>query len=265
MKTLTKPIFLCGLGLIMLLLIGEVDAASSDAIADLPPAPHIVFLISKDENNYEAHRTIPKFARQLQKRWGYETSVLLGKGPRTAYAFSDMEVIKRADVLVVFCRRLALQPDQLEYIRDHLNEGKPLVGIRTANHAFSLRDTIEPGFLDWWDFVPDVLGCINQGYGPVDPGTAVKVVSKNEAHPILKNLPSQWHSQGNVYKVEMVDNQALILLQGSFGDHTEPIAWVREMDQGSEVFYTSLGYPKDFSDDHFRTLLINAFQYLLEK
>ena len=42
--------------------------------------PSIVFLITKDTNNYEAHKTIPVFAEMLRKQHGYDVTVLLGEG-----------------------------------------------------------------------------------------------------------------------------------------------------------------------------------------
>lgn len=31
---------------------------------------------------------------------------------------------------------------------------------------------------DRWDYVPDVMGCENRGYGPAEPGTDVALVSE---------------------------------------------------------------------------------------
>ncbi len=230
-----------------------------------PKNPHIVFLISKDVHNYKAHKTIPKFARRLEKKHGFESTVLLGSGPRTAHHFSDIEKVKSADLLVIFCRRLALLPQQMNFIKNHLKQGKPLMGIRTANHAFSLRDSLDDGYEDWWDFVPEILGCVNQGYGPVDPGTEVSVNSSSEGHPIIRDvLPKSWHSDGNTYKVApLVDNSAEVLLYGRYGNQTEPVAWIRETSDQSQVFYTSLGYPTDFNKPVFRTILVNGIKWLL--
>jgi hypothetical protein len=39
-------------------------------VEDVNKAPHIVFLITKDPNNYEAHKTVPIFAGMLTKEHG---------------------------------------------------------------------------------------------------------------------------------------------------------------------------------------------------
>src|SRR5690625_2300345 len=104
-----------------------------------------------------------------------------------------------------------------------------MVGIRTANHAFSVRDQerIPAGYSDWWEFVSDILGSENKGYGPTELGTRVRVVTEEADHPILKDQPEQWHSTGNLYYNLLLDEEATVLLRGQAGEDTQPIAWTR--------------------------------------
>lgn len=227
--------------------------------------PHIVFLISEDSLNYNAHVTIPAFAKFLEERYGYTTSVLLGQGERTSYRFPGIEVLAKADLLVVFCRRVALPSEQLNAIKKYLKKGKPVVGIRTANHAFSLLEEPASGFEAWPGFVDAVLGCKNRGYGPVLPGTDVAIAPGATNHPVLKGItPGQWHSKGNVYLVApLLDEKATVLLNGSEGENVQPVAWTRQLGR-SRVFYTSMGYPDDFNIPQFRQLLINGIHWALK-
>lgn len=240
------------------------------AFNDVPAkndAPHIVFLISEDPDNYEAHETIPAFAERLRDEHHLKVTVVKGEGPREGYRFPNLEVVSSADLLVVFCRRLALSHAQMDILKKYLKAGKPLVGLRTANHAFSVRGQVQPGFEDWWDFVPEILGCENKGYGPVAPGTEVSVVTSARKHPILKGVrPSQWHSNGNVYLVApLLDADANVLLRGTAENKTEPIAWTRITKDNSRIFYTSLGYPDDFTMAPFQRLLVNGIYWALDK
>jgi type 1 glutamine amidotransferase len=225
---------------------------------------HLVFLVSEDPNNYEAHKTVPQFAGMLQEQYGFKSKVIHGEGDPGAFHFPGLEEVRQADLLVIFFRRRALSSDQMELIRSHLKAGKPLIGIRTANHAFSVHGDVADGHEKWWEFVPEVLGCKNRGYGPQDPGTEVEVVTDADSHPILKDIKlRKWHSDGNLYLVKpLVDLQAKVLLTGSFQDTVEPIAWTR-MYGSSRVFYTSLGYPTDFERPQFRRLLVNAIHWAL--
>lgn len=227
---------------------------------------HIVILISEDPDNYEAHLTMPVFAKQLEKEFGYQVSLLQGAGQRHAYSFPGLEVLKKADLVVVFARRLALPKRQIKLLQNYLKKGNPLVGIRTANHAFSVRENDIPStHSDWWDFVPDILGCENRGYGPVEAGTEVQVLTAAMHHPIVEGTDlNHWRSEGNLYLVApLLDKNATVLLEGQADGKIEPIAWTR-MAGNSRVFYTSLGYPSDFGNLGFKQLLINGIKWALE-
>lgn len=229
--------------------------------------PHIVFLISEDPDNYEAHKTIPVFAGILEREHDFRVTILLGEGPREAYRFPNIDAVSKADLLVVFCRRLALPLQQLTVIRNYLKSGKPVVGLRTANHAFSIRETPEEGHHAWWEFVPDVLGCENRGYGPVEAGTDIAVAEGAGDHPILQGVsPIGWHSAGNLYLVApMIDHNATVLLTGAAANKAEPIAWTRMTADKSKIFYTSLGYPDDFEREPFKKLLVNGIKWALKR
>src|SRR6478672_10906742 len=79
---------------------------------------HIVFLITKDSNNYEAHNTIPVFAEKLRKEHGYNVTVLLGDGEHGSYRYPSVNALANADLLVVFARRIALPHEQMKAIKE---------------------------------------------------------------------------------------------------------------------------------------------------
>jgi len=226
--------------------------------------PHILFLISEDPHNYEAHKTIPRFAKMLNREHNFDTTVLFGEGEHISFHFPGLtEAISEADLLVIFFRRIALPDDQLEAIQNFLHNGNPLVGIRTANHAFSVREsdgTVPAGYSDWWGFVSDILGAENQGYGPVELGTRVSIISEKENHPILEGQRTQWHSTGNVYHNKLLDENARVLMTGTVREQVEPITWTRYAGE-SRIFYTSLGHPADFGVSYYRKLLINGMKW----
>ena len=229
--------------------------------------PHIVFMISEDPDNYEAHKTVPVFAEQIRKKHNFQVTVLLGRGPREGFNFPGLETLRKADLLIVFCRRVALSTMQMQLLKEYLEKGKPVIGLRTANHAFSVRGEVHDGFESWPGFVSQILGCENRGYGPTAPGTEVAVVSAVRNHPILKDVkPQQWHSTGNVYRVApLLDKEAIVLLTGTVDEKVEPIAWTRVTADNSRVFYTSLGYPDDFEMAPFRRILVNAIYWALDR
>lgn len=231
------------------------------------PGASIVFLVSspQDTNSYESARTIPPFAEMLSKEHGYRTTVLVASVPESSARFPNFEAVAKADLLVIFCRRLGLPPEQLMTIKNHINAGKPVVALKTANHGFAVREKFIPGFFPWYEFVADVLGAENRGYGNEPGPMAIKVVPGARSHPILRGLPADWKSGGNLYlSAPLLDRRATVLLEGTLGGRTEPIAWTR-MAGESRVFYTSMGHPADFDDGepHFRMLLLNGIRWAL--
>lgn len=260
----------CNRVMVCLVLCLMVMAIAGTVRAD-ETVPHVVFLTGEDPHNYEAHETVPAFAAWLEEEGLFRTTVSVGEGPLNAHHFPNLDAVADADVLVIFFRRRAVTQEQLDIIKAHLAAGKPLVGIRTANHAFSVHEDPETGLPDghvaWWEFVSDILGCENRGYGPVEPGTSVTPASGVADHPILEGAtPLEWHSAGNVYLVApLLDDEAQVLLWGEVEDKKEPIAWTRTTDDGSPVFYTSLGHPSDFDVPQFRRLLVNGLRWAADK
>jgi len=221
-------------------------------------------LISKDPNNYEADLTIPYFAMKLAKESGFETKVILGEGERKAFKLPELENNMDSDLLVLFLRRVALSTDQLQLIKNHITAGKPILGIRTANHAFSvIEEGIPIGFEDWWEFVPEVLGHENKGYGAASAATHIKA-EKRVGKGMLKGInKGKWQSQGNLYLMEnSLDKKANVILSGTSDGKTMPIAYTRKYGD-SRVFYTSLGFPTDFVHPYFNQLLENAIDWTL--
>ncbi len=227
--------------------------------------PHIVFLISGDPLNYNAEITIPPFADSLQKSGLFKTTVLKGHGKHESYRFEGLEVIEKADVLVIFFRRVALSHQQMDQIKSYIQSGRSVVGIRSADHGFSVRGKLAAeGYEGWWGFVPDILGHEYKGHDSDDLGTVITLSPSNTGHPVLREISvtKKWKSQGGTYRVNpLIDPKSVVLLEGSNSNTKEPAAWIRINDYGGKVFYTSLGYPTDFAEPRFRLLLTNAFKW----
>ena len=222
--------------------------------------PHVVLVVSDD--HYHADKTLPAFAETLRKDYGCYCTVAHGRGTAD---FAGLEELEVADVMVLFIRRLAPPKRQLDMIRKYLDSGKPLVALRTASHAFDVHGTAKEGYAEWRDFDPAVLGGNYHGHGPNKLGTDVQVVPEASEHPILAGIKlSKWHSNSSLYNAAPIDKQATLLLTGSDGGQTEPVAWTRSC-KGGRVFYNSLGHPDDFKQPQFRTMLANAIFWAMDR
>jgi type 1 glutamine amidotransferase len=161
--------------------------------------------------------------------------------------------------------------DQLDAVRAHLEAGKPLVGIRTASHAFALRpkETLtDPKLANWQKFDPEVLGGNYVNHHGNGPRTTVTLAPGAEAHPILKGVSlADFFCTGSLYKVSPLEKGAMPLLIGAIpGQPAEPLAWTHAYGtKQARIFYTSLGNPDDFQNPAFRRILINGLAWALGK
>jgi nicotinamidase-related amidase/type 1 glutamine amidotransferase len=226
--------------------------------------PVVVLAVSEDE--YKTDRTLPAFARDvLQDRLGLDAVVLLGD-PKNPHVIPGLaEALGRADLLLVSVRRRALPARDLEAVRKYLAAGKPLVGIRTASHAFDARGKGPKGHAEWARFDPEVLGGNYHGHHRDGPKTTVTAAPDAGKHPILNGVRLPFTSSGSLYRVSPLAATATPLLVGSIpGQPQEPVAWVNRHGEG-RVFYTSLGHPDDFKEEPFVRLLSNAVLWALGK
>jgi type 1 glutamine amidotransferase len=74
-----------------------------------------------------------------------------------------------------------------------------------------------------------------------------------------------WHSDGffQVLLARSLDPKATVLLNGRSSGQSNAIAYTRNAGK-SRVFYTSLGYPTDFTHAQFLQLLKNAIRWTLD-
>lgn len=106
-------------------------------------AKHIVF-ISGDEE-YRSEEALPQLAKILSTHHGFKCTVLFAQNPEKPGIINGnygknipgLEALENADMMVIFTRFRALPDDQMKFIDDYLKTGKPVMGIRTATHAFN--------------------------------------------------------------------------------------------------------------------------------
>jgi type 1 glutamine amidotransferase len=191
---------------------------------------------------YKSDESLAAFQDFLEKHYAVKCSRAFRKADDDLPGLDNLE---DCDVALFFTRRLTVDGKQLEKIKKYCEAGKPIVAVRTASH----------GFQKWLEMDKEVLGGNYQNhYGPGE--VKVALVEKAKDHPVLKGV-KPLTSPGSLYKNTGLSKDAEVLLTGSIPGHEEPVAWVREH-KGGRVFYTSLGHPKDFEEENFRRMLVNA-------
>ena len=161
----------------------------------------ILMVIGEDE--YKTELTLPAFARQELEPRGFQVE-LVQADPADKNNFPGLaQAVARSDLVLISIRRRTPPHEQLNAIRAHLAAGKPLVGIRTASHAFARRDQSAPlanGAATWPEFDPEVLGGHYTGHHGVGPKVATAVAPGAERHPILRGVDlTRLLSNGSLY------------------------------------------------------------------
>lgn len=243
--------------------------------------PVIAFITAESE--YRANQRLPEFAHELLLTENVNCEFALGKPIMKGEGRHNMEnlqILNDADLAVFFVRRRALEPEKMALIKNYVISGKPVLGIRTASHAFDTKGNVsrEGGgvvaakgkvsdFLSSWpEFDEEILGGNYQGhYGHLKEGTVVSIVPGMENHPLLKDVNPEGFTSANwLYKNRPLRSENIqVLMLGTIpGQPSEPVLWINENQKGRAV-YTSLGHWEDWEIDGFRLAMLNAVHYLL--
>ena len=227
--------------------------------------PHIVFLIA--EREYQTEQTLPDFCKQYVRDG---KSSFVHADPHEPNKLIGSEAVDTADLLFVSVRRRTLPPQQLNRIRRYVQSGKPVIGIRTASHAFCLRkQEPEDGFAAWPEFDKTVFGGNYTNHYKNSLITMIQRVnpSSTVAESLLsgiKELPCA--SGGSLYCVSPLEEKADVMLEGFVEGHDpEPVAWTFLRTDGGKSFYTSLGHVDDFRGPVLPSLLSNAIGWCLRE
>lgn len=252
---------------------------------------HIV-LISGDEE-YRSEEALPQLARILSSRHGFDCTVLFAINPADGTIdpsvtsnIPGLEALASADLMVIATRFRALPDQQMRYIDEFVNSGKPIIGLRTATHAFAYPKGATGPYVkyDWrsteWPggYGRQVLGetwvshhgkhGVESTRGVINPGF--------KDNPILRGVEDIW-GPTDVYTVIHLTAESQVLVHGQVlegmnpadrpvpgpkNDPLMPLAWIRSFtgSQGraSRVFCTTMGAAVDLQNEGLRRLLVNA-------
>jgi len=192
--------------------------------------------------------------------------------------------LESADLMVIFTRFRELPPHQMRYIDAYLKAGKPVIGLRTATHAFHYAKNPGDPYAKY-DFQSTVPGW-EQGFGKLvlgetwvdhhgDHGKEGTRGVNNEAavaDPLLNGVADIWVPT-DVYTVGALEGaEVLVYGQSTRGMTADapvnedkealPVAWTRTyaLEGGKEgkAFATTMGASVDLVNEDLRRLLVNA-------
>ncbi|HVS08540.1 MAG TPA: ThuA domain-containing protein, partial [Planctomycetota bacterium] len=252
---------------------------------------HVV-LVSGDEE-YRSEEALPQLARILAVRQGFSCTVLFAIDPETGEIDPErsdhipgLQALDAADLLVLFTRFRRLPDDDMRRIVEYVESGRPIVGVRTATHAFAYEADSTSPYARWsWDsrnwpggFGRQVLGetwVSHHGRHGAESTRGVIPAARRD-HPILRGVEEVW-GPTDVYAIRELPGDATVLLEGEVlagmepssspvedgrNDPRMPVLWIRERPLDGErvqrVVCSTLGAATDLESEGLRRALVNA-------
>ena len=255
---------------------------------------HIV-LVSGDEE-YRSEEALPMLAKILAIHHGFKCTVLFAIdtetgiiNPENQTSIPGLHHLETADMMILFTRFRELPDQQMKYIIDYTNQGKPIMGLRTATHAFNYTRNLQSPYAKY-DFKNEdfpggygrqVLGetWINH-HGHHGKESARGIINEEMAtHPILQSVQDIW-GPSDVYTVNnltddaqvLVWDQVLIGMESSDDPNLDkpkmPLAWIKtytgDAGKTSRVFCTTMGASVDLENEGLRRLLVNSCYWCMD-
>jgi len=251
-----------------------------------------IVLIGGDEE-YRSEEALPQLGKILAERHGFDCTVLFAIGkdgtidPNRTDNIPGLESLKKADLMIIFTRFRSLPADQMDDIVAYVESGRPIIGLRTATHAFNIKEGHPYSGYSWNDktwtggFGQQILGetwvAHHGNHGK--ESTRGRIAPGAESHPILKGIKDgEIWGPTDVYTVHLPlpgDSKPLVLgqvlegmkptdkpLEGKKNDPMMPVAWTKTYTPKSgktgKVFNTTMGASQDFANPALRRLIVNA-------
>jgi type 1 glutamine amidotransferase len=248
---------------------------------------HIVWLAGDHE--YRSEESLPALARIMARRYGFKCSVFFTTDPKTGFIepgsshITGLSALKDADLMVVFLRFQDFPDDEMQHIVDYLDRGGPVVGYRTATHAFQIKRPAARFPKYTWNY-PDpafkggfgrqILGeTWVSHYGANHKQSSRLLIPQDQAdHPILRGVSDVWVQSGG-YTADPAPGSTVLaigrILDGMTPDSPPandkkdmPVAWYRSYTSPSgkagRVFTTTHGASEDLLNNGFRRMAVNA-------
>lgn len=260
---------------------------------------HVV-LVSGDEE-YRSEEALPQLAKILATHHGFRCTVLFAIDPESGEInpnirnnIPGLEALKTADLMVIATRFRDLPDEQMQHVADYVESGRPVVGLRTATHAFNNPKSEKFAKYHWQSrvagyeegFGRQVLGetWINHHGQHGKQSTRGIPVAGQEQHPILKGIaPNTIWGPTDVYGVRLPlpgDSQPLVLgavlvgmdpedavLEGPKNEPMMPVAWTKTYTSASgkkaRVFTTTMGAASDLVAEGTRRMIVNGCLWTL--
>ncbi len=258
--------------------------------SDGPGTGKHVVLVSGDEE-YRSEEGLPQLGKILTKHHGFKCTVLFAINPQDGTIDPDntknipgLQALRTADLMIIATRFRDLPDEQMKYVAEFIDAGKPVIGMRAAVVAFRLTSKTYARFSctgDIWKggFGQHILGQTWKSHHGQHGRESTRgvIVPEAKGHPIVRACDNIW-GPTDVYSVAMPfseENRVLALGQvlkgmnpnddpvdGAKNDPMMPMAWTRtyhgSKNRVGRIFMTTMGAATDLESEGFRRMLVNA-------
>jgi len=218
--------------------------------------PTVALVIAEEE--YGSHRTLPAFAhRHLGQSFQVVEHHVAADDPNSIPGLLDLA---DADVLLLSARRRGLRPAEMAALKSFIAAGKPVIGIRTASHAWEPKEAID-GYETWGEFDRDVFGIEYSGHFGNELRSTVKVAAGAAEDPLLTGIPAEGtiEQTGSLYVVAPASPQTRVLAVGEVpGEPAQPVLTDYVRPDGGRSIYTSIGHADDLAKPEVVRVLASA-------
>ncbi|MBL8890207.1 MAG: ThuA domain-containing protein [Planctomycetaceae bacterium] len=248
-----------------------------------------IVLLAGDEE-YRSEEGLPMLAKILSQHHGFTCTVLFSMSadgaiidPNNQTGVGGLAALDDADLLIIATRFRRPSAEQAEPLDRFLRQGKPVIGLRTATHAFTGKGRFGD-WLNYDDFGIKILGerWVSHHGGHKVQGARSVVEPTQKAHPVLTTVDS-FFAPSDVYGVINLTDADQVLLRGAVTESLDPqsknvegeqnnpmqpFAWLHTYEAPNEIkgrsFCTTAGAAVDLVDPNLRRLIVNAAYYLTD-
>lgn len=253
-----------------------------------PGAGKHIVLIAGDEE-YRSEESMPMLGKILSQRHGFDCTVIFSWSedgefidPNNQKGLRGLEALDKADLMIIATRFRKPDEEGAKHITDFMNAGKPIIGFRTATHAFNGDGAFDSISYSKWG--RQILGeqWVSHHGGHKRQGCRSVVEDEAKGHPILKSV-GEIFAPSDVYGVKNLTDNDRVLLRGAVtetlapdsksieGEKNNPmqaLAWVHRYTAPNGTkgrsFCTTAGASVDLLDEDLRRMLVNASYFLLK-
>ncbi|MEX0772914.1 MAG: ThuA domain-containing protein [Balneolales bacterium] len=204
--------------------------------------------------SYQANRAMSLLKDHLEQNYAIDCVLVTSQEGSNSFEGEGLEVLSTVDAAVFHVRRKTLSERDLMILREFIDSGKGFVALRSTSHAWE----------NCPDFDQEVLGAKYRGTFHADDRRSPSMDIINiYQHPIFTGA-REFTTQQYMYQYEDIADDVQIIMEGTVGEVTTPMAWTREY-KGGRIFRLVPFHIEMFQDPDYLKMLGNGILWVTRR